>query len=374
MIPKRLRRLGCSGLSLLLLFAVSVIGVVTIFEDQSSAPAPTPVGGSAGIPQRMMDAYNRAVTAMSTLSPNCRGLDWALLAAIAQVESTQAQGHQIAGDGLITPPIIGPILNGSGAGGNTTPVLDTDGGKWDGNTVYDAAVGPMQFLPSTFTGMSAKVRPEGGANPNNIDDAAMAAALYLCGNGRDLNDQSQLFAAIYQYNASTAYVNEVLDWRRQFSALGSSGPNVPASQKAQKVIDAAKSQFGVPYSWGGGDANGKSTGVCCSKGGQDGRTVVGFDCSGLMVYAFAQVGINLPRLASDQAGAGTRIPASAGLAALQPGDMVFFGPSPTNDPAIYHVGLYIGGGQMIAAPKPGSVVRQEAVWSYDYAGGARVLS
>ncbi|WP_234443678.1 NlpC/P60 family protein [Streptomyces sp. NRRL B-24484] len=360
-------------MTLLLLLAVALIGVVTIFED-TATQTPAPVGNVAGIPQRMLEAYNRAVAAMSTLSPDCRGLDWTLLAALAQVESTQAQGHQIAADGLITPPIIGPILDGHGAGGNTTPVYDTDGGRWDGNSTYDAAVGALQFLPSTFAGLAAKVRPEGGANPNNIDDEAMAAALYLCGNGRDLTDPGQLFAAIYQYNASTAYVDEVLKWRQQFQTLGAGGTDVPASERAQRVIDAARSQIGVPYSWGGGDEQGKSTGVCCSEGGQDGRLVVGFDCSGLMLYAFAQVGVHLPRLASDQAGVGTRIPASAGVGALQPGDMVFFAPDGSrSDSAIYHVGLYIGGGQMIAAPKPGDHVKQQAVWSYNYAGGARVL-
>ncbi len=372
MIPKWLRKLGCGGLLTLILFSVTI--ALVVIDDQSDTTSPAPVGTVVGIPQRMMDAYVRAVAAMPTLSPSCKGLDWQLLAAIAQVESTQAAGHQIGADGMITPSIIGPLLDGSGAGGNTTGVPDTDGGKWDGNTVWDAAVGPMQFLPSTFAGYASKVRPEGGANPNNIDDEAMAAALYLCGDGRDLGDQGQLFAAIYQYNASTAYVNEVLNWRSQFATLGTSGGGGTASEKAQKVIDAARSQFGVPYSWGGGNESGKSTGVCCSEGGQDGRTVVGFDCSGLMLYAFAQVGIHLPRLASDQAGVGQRIPASAGIGGLQPGDMVFFGPSPTNQSQIYHVGLYIGGGQMIAAPKPGDVVKQEAVWPTNFAGGARVLS
>ncbi|MFJ5926593.1 C40 family peptidase [Kitasatospora sp. NPDC092948] len=360
---------------LLLLAAAGLLGLVAIFDDiESSNPAP--VGNSVGIPQRMLDAYNRAVAAMPTLSPSCKGLDWALLAALAQVESTQAAGHEIAADGLITPPIVGPILDGSGAGGNRTPVYDTDKGAWDGNAQYDAAVGPLQFLPATFAGLAGKIRPGGGANPQNIDDAAMAAALYVCGNGRDLTDPKQLNAAIYQYNASTAYVNEVLNWRQQFLALGAGdgGSGVPASERAQKVIAAARSQIGVPYSWGGGNEQGKSTGICCSDGGQDGRTVTGFDCSGLMLYAFGQVGIHLPRLASDQAGVGTRIPASAGLDALQPGDMVFFAPDGSrSDSAIYHVGLYIGGGQMIAAPKPGDNVKQQAVWNYNYAGGARVL-
>ncbi len=370
--PKWVRKIGCLGvLGVVALCAVSGLSMLDMEANQGSDPITVPVGTVIGVPQRMMDAYVRAVAAMPTLSPSCKGLDWPLLAALAQVESTQAAGHTIADDGMISPPIIGPVLDGSGAGDNTTAIRDTDGGKWDGNTQFDAAVGPLQFLPSTFAGYADKVRPGGGANPNNVDDEAMAAALYLCGKGRDLTDHSQLTAAIYQYNASMAYVDEVLHWRDQFASLGTStGGGGPLSERVQRVIDAARSQTGVPYSWGGGNEQGKSTGICCSEGGQDGRTVVGFDCSGLMLYSFAQVGVHLPRVAADQANVGTRIPASAGVSVLQPGDMVFFG----NSRGIYHVGLYIGGGRMINAPKPGDSVKEAAVWPYDYAGGARVLS
>ncbi|MCD9899732.1 NlpC/P60 family protein [Streptomyces sp. MT29] len=130
----------------------------------------------------------------------------------------------------------------------------------------------------------------------------------------------------------------------------------------------------VPYSWGGGNAGGKSRGVCCSPGGQDGRQVVGFDVSGLTVYAFARAGVRLPRLAADQAGVGTRIPASAGYKALKPGDLVFFGYIPTRHSSIYHVGIYLGDGQMINAPRPGKPVRIDPVSSMGgFAGGASVL-
>ncbi len=100
----------------------------------------------------------------------------------------------------------------------------------------------------------------------------------------------------------------------------------------------------------------------------------GFDCSGLTLYAYAQVGINLPRTAAAQAGVGTRIPASEGVDRLMPGDLVFFGYSPTNDSTIHHVGLYLGDGQMINAPRPGKPVRIDPVTALpDYAGGARLL-
>ncbi|MEV7177834.1 NlpC/P60 family protein [Kitasatospora sp. NPDC093679] len=369
---KRLKKLGCLGV--MLLGVVALLPALAIVDNDvnnsASSPTTVPVGAIAGIPQRMMAAYTRAAAAMPQMVPACKGMTWSLLAGIGKVESDHANGHQIAANGLISPPIIGPILDGSGAGGNTSAIPDTDGGRWDGNTLFDAAVGPMQFLPSTFAGYAARVRPGGGATPNNADDETLAAALYLCGNGRNLGDPGQLNSAILSYNHSSAYVDEVLRWKRQYEQLGASGAIGGASEKAQRVIAAARSQLGVPYSWGGGGPDGKSTGICCSKGGQDGRTVVGFDCSGLMQYAFAQVGVMLPRVAEDQAQVGQRIPASAGVGALQPGDMVFFG----NSGGIYHVGLYIGGGQMLNAPKPGDVVKQAAVWNYDYAGGARVLT
>ncbi|MFF4343192.1 NlpC/P60 family protein [Kitasatospora sp. NPDC001540] len=357
--------MGCLGL----LMVVGLGALVVINAGDNDDPGTTtPVGAISDIPARMMQAYVRAAAAMPQMAPDCKGMTWQLLAGIGKVESGHASGHQIDASGLITPSIIGPVLNGSGSGGNTTAVKDTDGGKWDGNAQFDAAVGPMQFLPSTFAGYAARVRPGGGADPNNADDETLAAALYLCGNGRDLTDHETLKKAIYSYNYSSAYVDEVVRWMNQYAQLG----QVPAgdySEQVQTVIAAAASQIGQPYSWGGGDASGPTYGICCSDGGQHGEKVVGFDCSGLMVYAFAKVGISLPRVAADQAGVGQRIPASAGVAALRPGDMVFFG----NSSRIYHVGLYIGGGQMLNAPKPGDHVKQAAVWNYDFAGGARVL-
>ncbi|MER5352590.1 C40 family peptidase [Kitasatospora sp. NPDC002551] len=364
---RHVRRLGCLGVLMVLgLLSLSVISMIDGADPGSTAP----LGMISDIPGRMVQAYVRAAGAVPQMVPACKGMSWQLLAGIGKAESNHASGHQIDPAGLITPSIIGPVLNGSGAGGNTTAIPDSDGGKWDGNSQFDAAVGPMQFLPSTFAGYAARVRPEGGANPNHADDETLAAALYLCGDGRDLTDNAQLRKAVYSYNASNAYVDEVLRWAGQYAALGEQAPTGDVPDQVRTVIEAARSQTGVPYSWGGGSASGPTTGICCSGGGQDGRLVTGFDCSGLMIYAFSKVGVQLPRVASDQANVGQRIPASAGVSALQPGDMVFFGNSAQG---IYHVGLYIGGGQMINAPKPGDSVKQAAVWNYDFAGGARVL-
>ncbi|MFD3381306.1 MULTISPECIES: C40 family peptidase [unclassified Streptomyces] len=331
-------------------------------------------GSAADIPARMLAAYKKAVQQVGKHEPKCRGMRWPVLAGIAKVESNHAVGRNIADNGDIRPKIYGVLLNGSGLGGNTTSFPDTDGGKWDGNSQGERAVGPFQFLPSTWEGVWKGAGGAEVADPHNADDAALGAAKYLCGNGRNLTKRAQLKAAILQYNHSGEYVANVLGWIDQYTAAAK-GPNLKnVSGKVRTVIEAALSQRGVPYSWGGGNSNGKSTGSCCSPSGKSGTGVKGFDCSGLTQYAYARAGVRLPRVASAQAGVGQRIPASVGTLALKPGDLVFFATAPGRDAAIYHVGIYLGSGQMVNAPKPGTVVRLDGVNTMSgFAGGARLL-
>jgi cell wall-associated NlpC family hydrolase len=124
----------------------------------------------------------------------------------------------------------------------------------------------------------------------------------------------------------------------------------------QSVINRAMTQLGVHYSWGGGDAAGPTIGV------RDGGVAdtygdyrkIGFDCSGLMIYAFSRVlGYSLPHYSGFQYNVGRKVP----LAQKRPGDMLFWG---TNGD-VHHVALYIGGEQMIEAPFSGGVVRVTAV-------------
>lgn len=112
----------------------------------------------------------------------------------------------------------------------------------------------------------------------------------------------------------------------------------------EKVAAHALTQLGVPYSWGGGNPNGPSTGHCCSPGGQNGANIVGFDCSGLALWAWAQVGVKLPHESSAQQKLITPVQA----ADIQAGDLLFF-------PG--HVGIADGKGGMIEAPRPGVAVR-----------------
>ncbi|WP_234441832.1 C40 family peptidase, partial [Streptomyces sp. WM6386] len=295
---------------------------------------------------------------------------WPILAGIAKVESNHATGHGIAANGDIRPRIYGVLLNGSGAGGNTTAFPDTDGGRWDGTASGERAVGPFQFLPSTWQGVGKDANGDQAADPHNADDAALGAAIYLCGNGRDLSQRTQLKAAIFQYNHSGAYVANVLGWIDQYTAAAKDPGLGNVSGTVRTVLATALAQRGVPYSWGGGNAQGPSYGICCSPSGKSGASIKGFDCSGLTTYAYAQVGIQLPRTAAAQAGVGRRIPASLGASALKPGDLVFYAYAPGRDSTIYHVGIYLGGGQMVNAARPGTVIRQDAVTAMSgYAGG-----
>ncbi|MEV2256511.1 bifunctional lytic transglycosylase/C40 family peptidase [Streptomyces sp. NPDC050147] len=333
-------------------------------------------GSAADIPPTMLAAYKKAAQLIGRHAPKCHGMAWPVLAGIAKVESNHAVGRTIAKNGDIHQPrILGVLLNGSGAGGNTTTFPDTDGGKWDGSAQRERAVGPFQFLPSTWESNGRDANGDKERDPHNAFDAALGAAVYLCGNGRDLTKTRQLKTAIFQYNHSSEYVNNVSNWINQYRAAATgSGKGVDlggVSGKTRKVLQAALSQRGVSYSWGGGNTKGPTTGTCCSPSGKSGAGIKGFDCSGLTQYAFARAGIRLPRVASAQAAKGQRITSKA---SLKPGDLVFYGYAPGADSTIYHVGIYAGNGQMINAARPGTKIRLDPVDAMSgFAGGARVL-
>ncbi|OIJ64967.1 glycoside hydrolase [Streptomyces mangrovisoli] len=362
----------------LLLAAVCCAAPLTGALGALAALKSQDAGGTAGtvadIPARMLTAYQSAAVHVTRYVPGCRGLRWPILAGIAKVESNHATGHTISANGDIRPKIYGVLLDGSGSGGNTTPVADTDHGRWDGTATGERAVGPFQFLPATWQAVGKDGNGDHVADPHNADDAAVGAAVHLCGRGRNLARSSQLDAAILQYNHSTAYLHDVLGWIEQYTAAAKDPDLTGVTGTVRTVLQAALSQRGVPYSWGGGTAHGPSTGVCCTPSGISGTTITGFDCSGLTLYAYAQAGIRLPHNAAAQAAYGRRIPASLGTAALKPGDLVFYAYAPGRDPTIHHVGIYLGNGQMIDAPRPGTVVRLDAVAAMSgYAGAARLL-
>jgi hypothetical protein len=174
----------------------------------STGPGPGGTGTTeAGIPATVLDAYKKAETALREAKPGCN-LPWQLLAAIGRVESGQARGGQVRADGTTIKPILGPQLDGNGF----ALIKDTDDGAYDGNSSYDQAVGPMQFIPSTWAWAGRDGSGDGKKDPNNIYDAALAAGHYLCRNSWDLSQQDDLDRAILSYNQSREYLNLVMRW------------------------------------------------------------------------------------------------------------------------------------------------------------------
>jgi hypothetical protein len=161
----------------------------------------------SGIPATVLRAYRAAERSVARTDPRCR-LPWELLAGIGKVESGQARGGAVDRNGTTLRRITGPPLDGRGF----ALVRDTDGGAYDGDTVYDRAVGPMQFLPSTWGRWGVDGNGDGRADPDNVFDAALAAGHYLCAGDRDLGRAADLDRAVLSYNGSRAYLNLVRYW------------------------------------------------------------------------------------------------------------------------------------------------------------------
>ncbi len=294
----------------------AVVGLVTLLILLAAAGAGSLLTGFGGGTQQPNS------TALTDIPPDylilyraaaaCPGLPWSVLAAIGKVESDH---------GRSTLPGVRSGTNSAGA------------------------AGPMQFLFPTFNAVVRHFPPPPGGttppSPYDAHDAIYAAAAYLCVSGA--HGGNDIPGAIKTYNHADWYVAEVLTQAQAYvSAVGLGAETAPGAA-ALEAINYAEGQLGLPYEWGG-----------------DGPTVgdTGFDCSGLTKAAYAAAGITLPRVAQAQYDAGPHVPAGQ---PLEPGDLVFYG-TPTD---IHHVGLYIGGGQMIDAPRPGKPVRIEP---YRYAG------
>jgi cell wall-associated NlpC family hydrolase len=291
---------AAAALAACLLLPVLVI-VAALGGGVGDQPSPTAL---ADIPTAYLALYQEAATEL--------GMPWELLAAVGKVESDHGRD---------------PASRTPNAAG---------------------AVGPMQFLPATF----AEYSWASGSHDPSIDDprdAIYAAAAMLVDN--DVRDHPR--AALYAYNHSDTYVDQVLAWAATYQASdasitadGSAFAALAPTAAASNAVDYAYAQLGTPYLWGG-DGPG------------------GFDCSGLVQAAYASAGIRLPRTAQAQFDAGP--PVAAGEP-LQPGDLVFFGANATH---VDHVGIIINPTEMIDAPHTGADVRIEPYQWSDYLGATR---
>jgi len=144
-----------------------------------------PVAVRTTIPLVALEAYAVAELTVSQTHPSCN-LRWTTLAGIGRNESNHGRtnGASLSTDGKSSPPIYGPPLDGTN---NNKAIQDTDDGQLDGDAVWDRAVGPMQFIPSTWRTYAVDADGDGQANPHDIDDAALASARYLCSSNRNLS-------------------------------------------------------------------------------------------------------------------------------------------------------------------------------------------
>jgi hypothetical protein len=209
-------------------------------------------------------------------------------------------------------------------------------------TSWAGAIGYGQFLPSTWSSF-------GRGDPYDFRDVIPAMARYL----RAFGAPAALRRALYAYNHDWAYVDQVLALAASYG-LGSAsgGPGSVPSDLAARALTLALAQRGKPYVFGaaGPDA---------------------FDCSGLVQWAFRQLGVAAPRTAQAQH-AWTR---PVDVAELRPGDLVFFERTYSSPDRVTHVGIYAGGGQMVNAPAVSAAVRLEPLdtpyWRAHFAGAGR---
>ncbi|MFF5427132.1 MULTISPECIES: bifunctional lytic transglycosylase/C40 family peptidase [unclassified Streptomyces] len=242
---------------------------------------------------------------------------------------------------------------------------------WNPRAVSPAnARGIAQFIPGTWASHGIDGDGDGDRDIWDPRDAIPSAASYDCAlagyvknvPGDPANNMLAAYNAgayrVIQYRGVPPY-KETQNYVRIIRSLEKSfarpAGRVSPSKQAAGAIYYAQQKLGTLYLWGG-------TGTA-EQGGR-------FDCSGLTQAAYASVGIHLPRVANDQYNAGPH----PGRDELLPGDLVFFSDDLTNSRAIRHVGIYVGGGYMINAPRTGAVIRFDRIDTPDYFGATRVTA
>ncbi len=220
---------------------VPVPGVVGHGVDPGTQPTQVVSGLSRnGIPTLALKAYSRAQQVMAQVDQACN-LPWTLVAAIGRVESNHGRfgGNALNSQGVSVPGIFGPRLDGV----STARITDTDAGAFDGDGAFDRAVGPMQFIPGTWRSMGVDGDGDGVRNPQDIDDAAMSTAVYLCSGKTDLSKASDLNSAVLRYNHSQQYADLVISIAKAYAG-GSWIAVGNGTEDDDQGIDRAGDQIG----------------------------------------------------------------------------------------------------------------------------------
>lgn len=169
-----------------------------------------------GIPERALAAYAGAALIKSFSMPEC-GISWNTLAAIGATESDHGRhgGSSVGDDGVVSPPIYGPPLNG---GDGVEHIPDSDGGAIDGDATIDRAAGPFQLIPQTWRNWHTDGNGDGIEDPQNIDDAAMATVNYLCRVSIGIDTEEGWIAAVSGFNSPQSYRDTVATYAVRYAA------------------------------------------------------------------------------------------------------------------------------------------------------------
>ena len=195
------------------------------------------------LPAQVLVAYRNAATVLGGTEAGCN-LEWPLLAGIGRVESGHANGGAVDRDGRTLTPILGPVLDG---GPGVSAIADSDDGRWDTDDTWDRAVGPMQFIPTSWVIHGADGNGDGSRDPHNVRDAALASAGYLCTGDRDVGVERDRRLAVFSYNHSWEYVDLVLAWADAYAGgtpvLAGSLPVPAAGSDGGRSGDGVRSRL-----------------------------------------------------------------------------------------------------------------------------------
>jgi cell wall-associated NlpC family hydrolase len=270
------------------------LGLVLLVSVDPVASQASP--GSAGGPSvvALSDIPPAYMALYMAAARTCPGLPWGVLAGIGMVESDHGQS----------------AAPGVHSGAN-----------------FAGAEGPMQFEPATFSRYATDGDHGGRLSPYDPADAIYTAATMLCANGTASGTQAGIRRAVFAYNHSWAYVDQVLSWADRYTIPG------PSATAAAAIAFAVR-QVGKPYQWGAAGPN-------------------SYDCSGLVFAAYAAAGIRIARTTFGWQQDGPTVP----LSAIEPGDLLFSAGSDGTPANPGHVVMYLGGGEVIQAPQTGENVQ-----------------